>query len=58
MANLIEIYGKAGQELGFYTFKNTLKNKAMMNDKDDESLDNGYHRKFDYDFYNRMRIIR
>ena len=24
---------KAIQELGFYTFKNTLKNKAMMNDK-------------------------
>ena len=24
---------KAVQELGFYTFKNTLKNKAMMNDK-------------------------
>lgn len=24
---------KAIQELGFYTFKNTLKNKAMLNDK-------------------------
>ena len=33
---------KAIQELGFYTFKNTLKNKAMMNDKFVIEVDRGF----------------